>query len=341
MAIKGLMKGIPKYFQQNFVGHITNYAIEEGIKGRDIPIIFSPESLSDGIQSSYSQTTIPGASAPQITYTATGARTVSFSMVIPLDYLPPNSPYTNIEDYLNAFRALAYPKYLESGKVEGPKCKLVLPNIQIEGVCSSCNIDYKTDRYANDGSMSASVSLTFIEVLTDVSMVDAKWIANDKVNILGKTNMSSQTSSTSEYTESSYNSNVGETDTITLILNGKTEYSFSQAGTCDLDVAIKNGLWSDPGFNHNKYSQYSVIQRYLCVLDDHANLERIYTDENKSLRVVVNGKTYTSITTSKSGGFTVNKGQILTWLILYIPVYNGNNYDLNHVKTRQIHITMR
>ena len=71
--MKGLVKGNPTGFRSNFVCTIVNYSIDEGNKGRLIPIVFSPESLSDTISANFTQTTIPGASAPQITYTATGA----------------------------------------------------------------------------------------------------------------------------------------------------------------------------------------------------------------------------------------------------------------------------
>ena len=163
--MKGLVKGVPKHFQSNFVGSITNFAIDTGVKGRVIPFVFSPESLTDTVQASFTQQAIPGSSGPQVTYSSTGARTVSFSLNLPLDYLPPNSLFEDFEDYLNAFRALVYPRYSAAGgKVESPHCKLVMSNIDIDGVCQNCSIEYKTDRYANDGSMSASVSLSFLEV---------------------------------------------------------------------------------------------------------------------------------------------------------------------------------
>ena len=149
-------KGKPRYMgthSDSFECYIENTSLEAGSKGAKIPLLFSPNSLSDNLAASFNQQAIPGGSAPVITYSGTGARTVSMDFFVPLDYLPPNTDFENTEEYLNAFRALVYPRYIGS-VVTPPSCILHLTNIVVEGVCTQCNINYKPDqKYGNDGAL--------------------------------------------------------------------------------------------------------------------------------------------------------------------------------------------
>ena len=154
--------------------YIINTSLNPGESGRTIPLMFSPNSLSDSVSASYNQQQLPGGSAPVITYSGTGARQLSMDFFVPIDYLPPSSEYKNTEQYLNALRALLYPKY--SGvSVKPPTCEVYLTNTMLLGVCTQCSISYKTDqRYGNDGALGADVSLTFLEV------VDSLW-SNEQI----------------------------------------------------------------------------------------------------------------------------------------------------------------
>ena len=103
-------KGNPRYMgshSNQFDCYIENKRIPAGSKGRRIPLIFSPNSISDGISASFNQENVPGSSAPVIAYNSTGARTVSIDFFVPIDYLPPNTDFNNTEEYLNALRALS------------------------------------------------------------------------------------------------------------------------------------------------------------------------------------------------------------------------------------------
>ena len=160
-------RGTPRAFAENTLFldcWIINNLIPDGSKGHYIPLMFSPNSISDSVATSYNSQAIPGGSAPVVTYSSTGARQVSIDFFVPIDYLPSNTSYENTEEYLNALRALMYPKY-SGNVVKSPSCTLYLTNITIDGVCTQCNISYKTDqRYGNDGALGAEVSLTIMEV---------------------------------------------------------------------------------------------------------------------------------------------------------------------------------
>ena len=141
-----------------------NCYIKNNLSGDIIPFIFTPDSISDTLSASFSEEAIPGASAPVITYSGTGARKVSITILVPIDYLP--SGYQNTEDYINAFRRLVYPNYKGGDNIQPPSCTLHLTNLIMYGACTGVNIDYKVGeggRYGNDGAIAASVGLSFIE----------------------------------------------------------------------------------------------------------------------------------------------------------------------------------
>jgi len=335
--VKGLVKGNPSKFQQNFSGLITNYAIDSGVKGRLIPFSFSPDGLSDSVNASYRQTTIPGASAPQITYSATGARTVSLSLNLPLDYLPPNSPYTNFEDYLNAFRALTYPRYsLSGGKVSSPHCQLLLPNIVLDGVCTQCGIEYKVDRVANDGSMSASISLSFMEVIDYIGQVDARWIANSKINVLGNTTLTNQSSGTGTYTPVSNNSASNEKCNITLLGNKNIRITSKYTSLKDI-MAV--GQFVDPGITMTRTDKYTVRSFYGCAASPLNSVTNIVLDGKAGkYRCNCNDRETTLYPSPFATNILVAPGSTLVYFIIYVPMYDGNKFDVDSKQIRYIHV---
>ena len=336
--MKGLVKGNPKGIQSNFVGSITNYAIDTGVKGRYIPFNFSPTALSDSVQANFTQTAIPGSSAPQITYSSTGARQVSFSIDIPLDYLPPNSVYEDIEDYLNAFRALTYPKYSSAGsKVESPHCKLVTSNLEIDGVCTSCSIEYKTDRYASDGSMAASVSLSFLEVLDNVKDVDAKWIANSKIKILGSTNMTTQTSNGDDFLNS-YGSTSSLDKECNITLLGSANVSLTDKN-CGLKDMINNGRWTDPGYIVTNSSTYTV-KCFYGYSAKFPSVSNITINGYGTNTCICNGAKTTLSSGPVNSTYLLATGQSAYYFIIYVPLYDGNKYVVDKCRIRTVSVRM-
>lgn len=333
--MRGLVKGIPGGFQQNFSGLIINEAIAPETKGHQIPFTFSPTGMSDSVQASFQQTTIPGASAPQITYTSTGARVVSLSLSIPLDYLPPNSPYEDIEDYLNAFRALNYPKYsLGGGRVESPSCKLYMPNITIFGVCTQCNVEYVLDRIANDGSMSANVSLSFMEVLDNVKDVDATWIANSKARVLRNTVVTSSNYNGSSSTAPSVPTE-GREEYCTIRLLGSSDVSIT-SNTAGLDTIMRRGIWEDPGVTSTRKDKYFVKRYCGFVQGPTANItEYGFGSQNYCIcngnRVLLNSGVSNSF---------CKPGETITYFFVYAPVYDVNKHEIDSIKVRYIHVTL-
>ena len=144
-----------------FTSYIINKTLPSNHQGYKIPILWTPESLSETVSSSYDQQNIPGRSAPVISYSYTGARQVSISFTVTADYLPVG--FKSVKSYVDAIKALEYPSY-SSNIVTAPNASLHLLNLEINGVCSTVSIEYKMDRFTQDRGMSASVSLTFIEV---------------------------------------------------------------------------------------------------------------------------------------------------------------------------------
>ena len=177
----GIYKGNPRWMARIFECSITNLLIPAGKKGRDILFTMSPTTLSDSISANYNQTPIPGASSPVVTFSNTGARQVNISFEVTIDYLPPG--YNDTEEYLNAFRALVYPDF-NGNIVKTPNCILNMPNLTIDGCCASCNIEYKTERYGQDGAMGASVSLSILEVMD--KPYGSVYIASQKTPLSGK-----------------------------------------------------------------------------------------------------------------------------------------------------------
>ena len=145
-----------------FTSYIRNKTLSSNQKGYMIPLVFAPDSASESISASFDQQNIPGRSSPVVSYSYTGARQVSISFFVSPDNIPEG--YRNIGEYLSAIKALEYPAYSNTGIVTSPNCQLVLPNLSLDGVCTSVSIEYKTDRFTKNKETSASVSLSFLEV---------------------------------------------------------------------------------------------------------------------------------------------------------------------------------
>ena len=143
-----------------YSAYIKNNRKAEGSTGSVIPLLLSPNSLSETLSANYDQQNVPGHRAPIISYSYTGARQVSLSYTIAADHVP--AGYT-MNSYIQALKDLEYPTY-DASVVYAPSCTLVLPNLSIDGVCTSVTIDYKVERTLRNGSMSAEVSLSFTEV---------------------------------------------------------------------------------------------------------------------------------------------------------------------------------
>ena len=342
--MSGLKKGVPSsesFVSRKVLGSIINYAISRNLKGYYIPLCFSPDSVSDSVQASFNQTAIPGGSAPQITYSNTGARQVSFSITLPLDYIPPNSSYTSFEEYLDSFRALVYPKYLSSGKVESPHCRLSLSNIILDGVCSNCSIEYKTDRVAEDGSMAAVVSLSFMEVLGSyVSIADAAFIANSKSTI---SNSNISNTSISLNTEETYTGPELKAATCSISLLGPERTSISSSG--GLKTANQKGRWFDQGVTYTNEDYYTVKKFYGCV--DNGPVNAVYSinidpsGNNHYCTVDSSGKVKVKLQASLfDSNVLYVQGQVNTYFIIYVPLSNANKYETNSFKVRYIEIKM-
>lgn len=332
----GLTKGIPRGFSNIFQGKIINYNIDSGKKGREIPFIFSPSSLSDSVQASFQQQAIPGSSGPQITYSSTGARTVSMSLSIPLDYIPPSS-YSNIEDYLDAFRALVYPKYHSgSGMVSPPHCRLITTNLDIDGVCATCNVEYKTDRYANDGSMAAEVSLSFIEILENVQEVDTNWVINRTKKI---TTAVSSGNSGGVYNSDNTEDKIQEerSNTCTITLKGDKSYTIESTNPSLRDNVI-DGVWSDPGYTYTKQGTYKIFKLYAFLRNEEiTSVQDIAQDErSKKYYVRLNGKLTEAFTYAFNGAALV--GDTANYVIVYVPYKDGGTLEQESLTYRLVTI---
>lgn len=159
-----------------FDSYIVLYNLKGGTK--TIPIVLSPTGLNENISASYDQQTSPGRSAPIISYTNTGARTLSFSIRVSVNTLPTEYG-KDVTAYVSNLKALLYPDYSSSvGIIRSPHCKVVIGNLKLDGVCTSFSASYQ-DLYMESGEFGiADVDLSFTEVVKN---------APGNVNIINKT----------------------------------------------------------------------------------------------------------------------------------------------------------
>ena len=336
----GLVKGIPRGINQLFMCTIINFSIPSELKGHTIPIMYSPTSLSDSIQASFTSTAIPGGSAPQITYANTGARVVSFSFDLPLEYIPPSTQYEDLEDYLNAFRALVYPKYSEAGnKVESPHCKFTSSNIEIDGVCTQCSIEYKVDRFANDGSMAASVSLSFMENLLNISNYDATFVANSLTRVLKNTVVTTQETTVDDTITEINNDDNNNDSRCNIALKGKSNINTTVIGGYPVGFTyslIGDKVWVDQGYNWNHRDIYSILVLYGYTNGPTAVITDIQVKSNGTYSCLCNGKK--EDLSKNDVKFYIKANEIVTAVVIYIPYYDVNKYEVSSSKIRYIHI---
>ena len=156
--------GLPKESVSWFSSYILVYNVAN-MNTFKIPIVLSPSNVSESISATYDSQTAPGRSAPVISYSSTGARTLSFSMRVSMDMLPKGYG-KNIDLYINSLKSLLYPDYSVSGGViRPPHCKVVIGSISIDGVCTSFSATYNNVFAKRGQFMVADVDLGFTEVL--------------------------------------------------------------------------------------------------------------------------------------------------------------------------------
>ena len=341
-------KGKPRYMgysSDNFDCYIINKALGD----MKIPILFSPNSISDTIGATFNQQAIPGGSAPQITYSNTGARTVSIDFFVPIDYLPPNTQFTNTEEYLNALRALVYPKYV-GAKVNTPNCSLHLTNITLDGVCTQCNISYKTDqRYGNDGALGAEVSLSFLEVL-DYALSNS--------DVSGKMTILSGTEVGTYYEKPIKNSNKRVVDN-----NGISWENFKLKGSSNVHTTFKKykktelgkykalykPAYEDEGCTYDSGS-YTVVKFYYLSKDFIFFTGRDILGENgveKSAvyKICINGESYATSTKElqrnqipdlTGRAIEDEYNNIAYYFIIYVPYVDLEEYIFDKALIRTV-----
>lgn len=347
-------KGKPRYMgtqSDAFECYIENKSLPAGNKGSKIPILFSPNSISDTIASNFNQQAIPGGSAPVITYSNTGARTVSLDFFVPVDYLPPNTNFADTEEYLNALRALVYPKY-NGTKITPPECVLHLTNIELKGVCQQCNISYKTDqKYGNDGALGADVSLSFIEVLD-------KALSNSDVS--GRTTILKGTE-VGVYQEAALTNGTSRESTSTFSWG-----NFKLKGDKTVRTSFKRIRTNSSDWLNNQYVPNYIDEGYVTYSGDYSVVKFYYASnvplsftggnirgENGSAKsaiykICVNGESYVNSTkvlqrnqiqelTARQINDMLGSGSgVIYYYIIYTPYLGLNNYSFDRALIRTI-----
>lgn len=181
MAKKYTYNSLPKKPVKWFDSYIIMYNVKGGTK--KIPIVLSPTGINESISVSYDQQTSPGRSAPVISYTNTGARTLSFTMRVSSDTLP--SDYgKDVNSYVSNLKAMLYPDYSsKTGIIRSPHCLVVIGNLKIDGVCTSFGAAYQEIYRSNGQFAYVDVDLSFMEVLKtapgNVNIIEQSVAQND------------------------------------------------------------------------------------------------------------------------------------------------------------------
>lgn len=149
--------------------------LDEEFKFWQLPC--TPETISDSMGSTFSETSALGRSAPVFTYSKSGPRTVQISLKFHrdmMDALNVGTSNTELklgEDYVDnlikALQSIAVPKYNLSNKaVEPPLVALRLSNeVFIKGVVTSAiGLEYKLPILSNGKYAQVTVSFTISEV---------------------------------------------------------------------------------------------------------------------------------------------------------------------------------
>ena len=149
--------------------------LDEGLQYWKLPV--SPDSISDTMQSTFSENTALGRSAPVFTYSKSGPRQVQVDLKFHRDMMDDvNMGFSNSklgygEDYLDnlikALQAICVPKYnLNNKAIEPPLVALRLSNeVFIKGIVNgSIGITYQKPILSNGKYAQISLSLTITEV---------------------------------------------------------------------------------------------------------------------------------------------------------------------------------
>ena len=295
--------------------YIKNKRIGEGQLGNYIPILFSPTGLSESVASNYDQQSIPGRSGPIISYSNTGARQVTMSLMVSPDYLPVG--YSSVSQYVNAIKALEYPEY-NNEIILSPNCYLHLPNLEIDGVCTSVNISYKTDRLIGN-SFAAEIDLSFMEVNDNI---------RGAVNIInGGYATSSSPSSGSNST--SYNDFVTDVSP-KLVLSG-SGLTISDA------IAVDHGEWSQYTISplvSKLYVSYYIYKNNTLISAVSPISGKTFTSTNI---LTDNGKQNMWILLQALNSYikkNYKSGDSITYYMKYSPTDNNGNVYTDYVRYR-------
>ena len=345
-----------RFSDMTYSCYIENKNVGSNKKGRTIPIMFSPSSISDTLSTNYNQQAIPGGSAPVITYSGTGARVVSIDFFVPIDYLPPNTEYSNTEEYLNAIRALSYPKYVNS-VITPPNCMLHLPNLEIDGVCTQCSISYDTEKgFGQDGAIGANVSLSIMEVL-DKALSD--FDVYGKTTIIGETNVK-----TYEPTDFIKN-NTGKSGGGITKSGGFTGFSLNGSTFINTDFVLYSSSGSrasdtfrpryeDEGYRTNS-NGFTVVSFYFTSVDPISFTGSDIIGENgkgksSTYKICINGESYNNSNRVLSRNVvpTYTRSQLTNWVAqmifdvyiyyIYVPYVNLNEYLFDKAQIRTLKV---
>ena len=183
MAIKPTNPKIKQLLPDNYL-YISH--LDEDFQFWRLPC--NPETISDSMGSTFSETSALGRSAPVFTYSKSGPRTVQVSLHLHRDMMDAvnigvsNADLKYGEDYVDnlikALQAIVVPKYNLSNKaVEPPLVALRLSNeVFIKGVVNnSIGLEYKLPLIPTaTGSKYAQVTLSL--TITEVDPYDASTV---------------------------------------------------------------------------------------------------------------------------------------------------------------------
>lgn len=147
----------------------TSSNIDDGV----LPLPTIPEVVAESIALNTQEQAIIARSAPIISYSNTGARTVSFTFAVADDYMPTrgvNGAQYTIEEYISCIKSLVYPRYTTS-EVISPQCVLRVGNIKMKGIVTSVSVNWKgplSNIVAGGCFSRADVTLQFKEVSNTV-----------------------------------------------------------------------------------------------------------------------------------------------------------------------------
>ena len=136
---------------------------------------FDDETISDEVQSNWDEVAIIGRSAPIISYSSTGARSVSLT----LHFFAETDVHREVANEIAWLQALKFPTYAGAMMYSPHMIRLIVGSFLVmDGVIESCTPSWKSP-YTNDGyPMVAECSLSIKEVAStppDYNTVKEQW----------------------------------------------------------------------------------------------------------------------------------------------------------------------